>query len=346
MIRISKTAKAILTTPNSIQKLVFKTFTLFFLFSSLQSNGQLTINGDVYIADNGQMHIDLPKTVFKEGTVTADRGTGKQYGLMSFGKNSIAEGADHNSHVNGFVRSHNTENFVYPIGHDNILQPVHFKSDNENAVLDFAYSHVPHTVLDADIDIDKVSDEFYWTVKGEGKIRVYLSWNTFSNLDKLTDNKLENLAIVGYDGSEWKIIPAELDDISFQDGATPTLLAGSISSMDLIEVKNYSAFTLARPKPKSGKGFYDFNVSESITPNGDGINDTWFVEDILDYPNSRIKIFNRLGQVVFQAIGYKNDWRGNYKNEGDTLPESSYYYTIDLDGDGTLEKAGWIYITK
>jgi len=307
------------------------------------SYAQLTINGDLFIADNAQMHVDVPMTVFLSGEVLADRGTGTEYGLMSFGANSTAERADHNSHVNGFVRSHNSENFVYPIGHDNVLQPVHFKSDS-GAVLDFAYSHLPHTNLSVESDLESVSDDFYWTIHGTGASRVYFSWNTFSNLDRLTDNKLENLGIAAFDGTEWKKIPAQIDEISFMGGATPSLLSGSISSIEMIDPASYSAFTLARLKDKSG-GIYDFEVSEAITPNGDGLNDTWFVEDILDHPNSIVKVFNRLGQIVFQAKGYQNDWRGHYKNNSEILPEAPYFFTIDLENDGTVDKSGWIYIT-
>ena len=321
--------------------------TLIFLISLCFQNplwAQLSIKGDVFIADDGQMHVAVPKTLFLSGVVLADRGSGQQYGLMSFGANSTTERADHNTHVNGFVRSHNRENFVYPIGHDNILQPVHFQSDLPDTILDFSYSHVPHTNLSVENSLNKVSDEFYWAIKGKGASRIYLSWNTFSNLDKLTDNKLENLTIAAYDGSLWKNIRAQVDDISFMDEGTPTLLSGSISTVEPIDTALYKAFTLARIKDTGG--IYDFRVSEAITPNGDGINDTWYVEDILDHPNSRIKVFNRLSQVVFEAVGYQNDWRGNYQNNSETLPEASYFFTIDLEDDGTVDKTGWLYITK
>jgi len=329
------------TTPLSFRRV--SVFVLF-LFASAVFAQQMAFSGDVYISSKGQMHVAVPKTLFLSGEVLVDRGTGTDYGVLSFGASSTTERADHNSHVNGFVRSHNRENFVYPIGHDNILQPVHFKSEATDAVLDFAYSHVPHTQTRVEDDLERISDEFYWSFRGNGVSKIYLSWNTFSNLDKLTDNQLENLAIAAYDGSVWKKIDAQVDEVHFLDGSNPTLLSGSISSINNIDPRLYSAITLARVKDRAG--IYDFEVSEAITPNGDGNNDTWFVEDILDHPNSLIKVFNRLGQVVFQAKGYQNDWRGNYRDNADTLPESSYYFTIDLEGDGTVDKTGWIYITK
>ena len=91
----------------------------------------------------------------------------------------------------------------------------------------------------------------------------------------------------------------------------------------------------------------DINISEAITPNGDGINDTWFINNIQNYPNSIIRVYNRWGQEVLYVIGYQNDWDGVYKDKAGSLPDSaSYYYQIDLDGNGTLDYDGWLYITK
>ena len=91
----------------------------------------------------------------------------------------------------------------------------------------------------------------------------------------------------------------------------------------------------------------DINVSQAITPNGDGVNDTWFINNIVNYPNCIIRVYNRWGQEVFYTVGYQNDWNGHYENKSGSLPDSaSYYYQIDIDGNGSLDQDGWIYITK
>lgn len=91
----------------------------------------------------------------------------------------------------------------------------------------------------------------------------------------------------------------------------------------------------------------ELNVSEAITPNGDGENDTWVIYNIENYPGSIIRVFNRWGKEVFYSRDYKNDWDGHYKDFSTNLPTSgSYYYQIDLAGDGTIDLKGWLYITK
>jgi gliding motility-associated-like protein len=91
----------------------------------------------------------------------------------------------------------------------------------------------------------------------------------------------------------------------------------------------------------------EVNVSEAITPNGDGINDTWFINNIQNYPNNSVKVYNRWGDLIFSKNNYQNDWNGSYtKGENNNLISSSYYYQIDLDGNGSIDHQGWIFITK
>ncbi|MQP53658.1 gliding motility-associated C-terminal domain-containing protein, partial [Flavobacterium sp. LMO9] len=91
----------------------------------------------------------------------------------------------------------------------------------------------------------------------------------------------------------------------------------------------------------------EINVAEAITPNGDGINDTWMIYNIENHPNNYIRVFNRWGDLVFEARNYQNDWDGHFKSKSESLPDgASYYYQIDLDGNGTIEHDGWIYITR
>jgi gliding motility-associated-like protein len=66
-------------------------------------------------------------------------------------------------------------------------------------------------------------------------------------------------------------------------------------------------------------------VSNTFTPNGDGFNDTWYIEGINDWPNAQIFVYSRWGNKVFQVTNYENDW------EGDDLPAATYYYVIELN---------------
>lgn len=77
-------------------------------------------------------------------------------------------------------------------------------------------------------------------------------------------------------------------------------------------------------------------IYDIITPNGDGFNDTWYIENILNYPNNNLSVFNRYGQPVYEKTGYVNDWDGTFN--GDPLPDGAYYYVLELTDSGTIYK--------
>lgn len=70
----------------------------------------------------------------------------------------------------------------------------------------------------------------------------------------------------------------------------------------------------------------------TITPNGDGINDTWDLFGIQDYPQATVSIYDRWGQRVFNSVGYKTPF------DGKGLPTATYYWIIQLSQlDGVSE---------
>jgi gliding motility-associated-like protein len=85
------------------------------------------------------------------------------------------------------------------------------------------------------------------------------------------------------------------------------------------------------------------NIPNAFSPNGDGINDTWRVDNLKTYPGNIVEIFNRLGQRVFRSQGYAKPWDGSI--DGKPLPVGVYYYLIDLK-NGFKQLAGYVTILK
>jgi len=69
-------------------------------------------------------------------------------------------------------------------------------------------------------------------------------------------------------------------------------------------------------------------IPNAITPNGDGINDTWHIQFLDSYKRCTVNIYNRFGQNVFNANGYSTPWDGTFR--GSPLPAGVYYYIINL----------------
>ena len=89
------------------------------------------------------------------------------------------------------------------------------------------------------------------------------------------------------------------------------------------------------------------NPPNAFTPNGDGYNDTWRIiydEEIVNYPNIEVEIYNRWGSIVYHSKPYKNDWNG--KHNGKDLPVGTYYYVIKLHRGNLPNISGGVSIIR
>jgi gliding motility-associated-like protein len=69
------------------------------------------------------------------------------------------------------------------------------------------------------------------------------------------------------------------------------------------------------------------HIPNAFSPNGDGINDTWVIENISYYPGATLDLFNRYGQLLLHSEGYGKAWDGTYN--GNPVPVATYYYVLD-----------------
>ena len=81
-------------------------------------------------------------------------------------------------------------------------------------------------------------------------------------------------------------------------------------------------------------------IQKGISVNNDGLNDTF---DLTGFDVKKLTIFNRLGMKVYSRNNYVDEWGGN-SDDGDELPDGTYYYVIE-QRSGTV-KTGWIYINR
>ena len=80
-----------------------------------------------------------------------------------------------------------------------------------------------------------------------------------------------------------------------------------------------------------------FEISNIVTPNEDGQNDTWKISDYTQIAGCTTIIYNRWGQPVYQSNDYQNEWGGT--KDGEPLPDGVYYYSIkcsDTEYKGTV----------
>jgi uncharacterized repeat protein (TIGR01451 family)/gliding motility-associated-like protein len=82
------------------------------------------------------------------------------------------------------------------------------------------------------------------------------------------------------------------------------------------------------------------NIPNVITPNGDGKNDTFFIDGLDAYAESNLIIFNRWNNEVYNSHGnYKNNWAGQALNDG------TYYYLLKIKNKAGVSQALTGHIT-
>lgn len=123
-----------------------------------------------------------------------------------------------------------------------------------------------------------------------------------------------------------------LDQIQWQDSNIfPNLKNG-----------NYTVYV----RTKSGciigsENFSIFSVANVFTPDADGINDTWKISGLENYPGSEIKIFDRFGTPVLDKVSSSTfEWDGTFNSR--KLPTGNYWYVIKIT-DGRLLQ-GWLLL--
>ncbi|MGE4289475.1 MAG: gliding motility-associated C-terminal domain-containing protein, partial [Salinivirgaceae bacterium] len=87
----------------------------------------------------------------------------------------------------------------------------------------------------------------------------------------------------------------------------------------------------------------DLFIPQVITPNGDGKNDFFIIDDLDSHAPVSLLIFNRWGNPVYNSSNYQNDWEGT-SDKGDKLTGDTYFYAIQF-ADGEVFK-GFIVIKR
>jgi gliding motility-associated-like protein len=100
----------------------------------------------------------------------------------------------------------------------------------------------------------------------------------------------------------------------------------------------------------------ELTIFNGISVNGDGKNDFFEIQNIQNYPDNTVEIYNRWGVKVFEVNGYGingNVFRGlsdgrATMSRGVELPEGTYFYIIRYANSQGVDKqrSGYLYIKQ
>ena len=157
-----------------------------------------------------------------------------------------------------------------------------------------------------------------------------ISNNQFSNLNVSSNIQLDylytaqNLNLECIDVSKTQInnIPKEWEKDNF------TRYSTDCSNKDLI--------------------FYEVEIYNAISPNGNDKNDFFYIKNADKYPNNSLRIFDRNGIIIYEENGYGIDnkffyGKSNINNSNNIIPSGSYFYIfsyLDKSSQETIIKKG------
>jgi large repetitive protein len=97
------------------------------------------------------------------------------------------------------------------------------------------------------------------------------------------------------------------------------------------------------------------NIPNAFSPNGDGINDLFYINGLWNFPDAHITIFNRWGSRVYEKKHYGDErrygpyeawWNGQTSRIGKAdVPEGVYFYRLTI-GRNRNVKEGFIHIRR
>lgn len=148
-----------------------------------------------------------------------------------------------------------------------------------------------------------------------------------------------NLAAAGADTYQWKFVPG------IEGGQNNAILQVRPTENETYHVTGTTAAGCSAQKDYAVQIATDYNLiaNNIVTPNGDGINDTWFIKNIDVYPNNEVMIFDRSGRMIYYKKNYDNQWNGTIN--GSLLQEGTYYYVFKVDGGKKIFK-GFIELIR
>lgn len=286
---------------------------------------------------------------FNEGVVN-NRDYG---GQLIFENDATHTGVYDGSHVDGAVQKLEDDGFTFPIGHEGFYREAVISAPDNTASLftgqyfledsGVLYPHENRTGV-----LELIDNTEYWTVTRHARqsdIILTLGWHTGTTQEAIYANpQLDAIRIVRWDEAHnlW-VDEGGVVDVDNQTVTTPIRLDGT------------GVFTLGRVK----EGIVlpgDVVVYNWVTPDGDGKNDYFFIDNINTLPNNKVEIFNRWGVKVFKTTQYDtndNVFRGYSEGRltlGDgLLPTGTYFYVLSYDyvtaeTSERVEQAGFLYL--
>ena len=92
---------------------------------------------------------------------------------------------------------------------------------------------------------------------------------------------------------------------------------------------------------------YDIVIYDGFSPEGDGINDTFTIENLrILYPDFSVEFFNRWGNSIYVSNAQSPDWNGRLHGDQELAPVGVYYFVINFNKDNRKPIQQRLYLSR
>lgn len=275
-------------------------------------------------------------------------------GLVIFEDNAVHTGVFDRSHVDGFVQKDGDESFTYPIGDGGFYRFASISAPDDLGDVFTSKYYLENTndnypVANRTGILEVIDGAEHWTLTRDGgnsDVLLTLSWESTTTPEAIyAEPQAGAIRVVRWDENSqlW------VDEGGAVDVANKTVTTS-------LALEEYGVFTLGRIIP----GIIlpgDVVVYNGITPDGDGSNDYFIIDNIQNLANNTVEVYNRWGVKVFETSNYDsngNVFRGYSDgrvtiNRDEKLPTGTYFYILNYDYTAAnvterIKQAGYLYL--
>jgi gliding motility-associated-like protein len=144
-------------------------------------------------------------------------------------------------------------------------------------------------------------------------------------------------------GYQYKLFDTQLSTTPVATQANGKFTVNVSSARDYYLSRALGTCESERVKVHISLGVAAFDIPNTVTPNGDGINDLWLIPGLQNSTTTLVQVFNRSGAKVFESKGYAQPFNG--RSNGKALPIGAYYYVIN-PGQGCKIFSGTLTIIR
>ncbi|MFD0699633.1 gliding motility-associated C-terminal domain-containing protein [Myroides pelagicus] len=335
----------------------------------LSGNGLSSFYDITFDNPKKEMSFDVSTNIDLQGQANMKKGvikindapntlTRMSKGMISFLPGATAANASDDSHIQGLMEKVGREDFDFPQGDGGFYRPATISSaqnDEDTFVSKYVYDDKgffeARTVLSGAIDI--LNKNEYWLVERgvntSTDIILTLGWHDDTTSKDVLGTPEKNLRIVRWD---------EIHELWIDEGGIVDMVNKKVTTPTTVD--RYGFFTLATIK-EDWIIDVDIAIYNLVSPNGDGKNDYFVIDNISRYPNNTVEIYNRWGTRVFETSNYDAQGYGTVNvfdgyakgrvvvNKDEPLPSGTYYYIIvyeinDEKGSRTIKKSGYLHL--